>query len=46
MTPANGDQVDDEDLLAQPPCRECGTALRDHAAGYECRECGLLFLRT
>ena len=33
------------DALAQPTCPECGTVLRDVDAGFECTNCGLLFLR-
>jgi tRNA(Ile2) C34 agmatinyltransferase TiaS len=34
------------DDAAQPKCPECGTVLSDVDGGYECKTCGLLYLRN
>lgn len=34
------------DGLEQPRCQKCGTVLTDVVGGYECKTCGLLYLRN
>ena len=35
---------DELDVAAQPPCPDCGTVMRDIAAGFECTGCGYIEL--
>jgi ribosomal protein S27AE len=38
--------MDDLAGLEQPKCPQCGTVLADVKGGYECKTCGLLYLRN